>query len=119
MLQCQGGQVRVGRQVASSPERFQKLPNNCAMPGTGVDDAARSLLQPKIDQIECRADAKRVAEKPGPRGKTQECKQNGPGDTNWLRSGDCLLQPRLRASVLRRVLVDGINEDVGSIRITY
>jgi len=58
--------MRVGSQVTASSERLQELSQDCAMPGTRVDDADRRSLQPEFDQIERGADGKRVAEKTGP-----------------------------------------------------
>src|SRR6266540_6976346 len=104
--------MRVGREVSGRPEWSQELSQQSAVAIGRVDDRRAWLLDPGVDQIEGFVEIERRLEYARVGAEPDEGEQHRPGERERLRTGEPSFQPAPRAFVMRRGLVDRVQQEI-------
>jgi hypothetical protein len=104
--------VRVGSKVAGCPEWLHEPAENGEVALGRLKNERARLGEPAINHFERLSCFKGVRKQLRTRGKPHEGEHDGPCESNRLSPGKERLQPRAGVSVVRRVLVECVQEKI-------
>lgn len=108
----QGGEVKVGRQLATDARAGCETPHQIEVPRAGMNDLGLRLSHPGADVANRFVHRHRIDQDPPARHDADEPEKNGPGQADAGFSGERLFPPALRLRVLRRIGVVRIDQEI-------
>ncbi len=113
MFDRQCGEVSVVDQIAAGADRPEKIADEWRVASGRVEDDGGGLAEPGVDAVHRLVDRQWRLEEALTRGKSNEGEERNPSKADGNTPRERIVEPGSRLRMVGRVLVDGVEENVG------